>query len=228
MFRRRKDGEPVEGDAAHLDAIDPDADGDGAGADVGPAMPLEGGPRDAADVDLAAAAPLVDFGALLVPGIDGMEVRVDADEAGNLIAVTVVIEESAVQMSAFAAPRSGGIWDDIRAEIAAAVVESGGTARDESGRFGAELVADVPVTLPDGATSTEPMRFVGADGPRWFVRGLISGRAATDRSAALAIEDVFAGVLVNRGDHAAPPREPLVLTLPAEAQIPDDGTPGAG
>jgi hypothetical protein len=186
-------------------------------------------PRDVADSDVDPGQPLVNFGALRVPGVDGMQVRVDADEAGNLIAVTVMIEDTAIQMSAFAAPRSGGIWDEVRDEIAQSINESGGTAHDEPGPFGPELVAQVPVTQPDGSSSLEAMRFVGGDGPRWFARGLITGPGAVDRVQAAAVEDLFAGVLVDRGDYAAPPREPLVLTLPPEvAQAAQEQEPDAG
>jgi len=234
MFRRHKSGEdgqaPTEATADATSGDMGDAPTDGATQQelaVAPAGPVGGtGPRDVSDPAIDPDAPRVDFGALRVPGVDGMEVRVDADEAGNLIAVTVVIDETAIQMSAFAAPRSGAVWDEIRGEISQAIIDAGGSAHDEPGRFGPELVADVVVTLPDGKNATEPMRFVGSEGPRWFVRGLISGRGAHDRAAARSVEDLFAGLIVDRGDHAAPPREPLPLTLPAEASLSpeDDGS----
>jgi hypothetical protein len=216
------DGSDVSRDAGSDEASEASPEGSPhAPASVHPGLPS--GPRDASDPDLDPEQPRINFGALLVPGVDGMQVRVDADEAGNLIAVTVMIEETAIQMSAFAAPRSGGVWDDVRTEIAQSINESGGKAHDETGRFGSELLAQVPVTQPDGSSSLEAMRFVGGDGPRWFARGLITGPGAHDRTQAGPIEDLFAGVVVDRGDHAAPPREPLVLTLPPEvAQAVDE------
>jgi hypothetical protein len=213
-FGRHQD----EDDQSHESDETADAGSEEA-ADAGPAV----GPRDASDPEVDPDQPRINFGALLVPGVDGMQVRVDADEAGNLIAVTVMIEETAIQMSAFAAPRSGGVWDEIRGEIAESINQSGGNAHDEPGRFGPELLAQVPVTQPDGTSSLEAMRFVGGEGPRWFARGLITGPGAHDRTQAGAIEDLFSGVVVDRGDHAAPPREPLVLTLPPEvAQAVDE------
>jgi hypothetical protein len=62
------------------------------------------------------------------------------------------------------------------------------------------------------------LRFLGADGPRWFLRGMISGPAATDASLARLLEDIFADVVVVRGDHAAAPETPLEIQLPDGAR----------
>jgi hypothetical protein len=223
-FRHRSDDETSDAEpSVDVDAADPsDVEREPSGP---PATTTGEGPRDASDPAVDPAAPRIDFGALRVPGIDGMQVRVDADEAGNLIAVTVLAEETSIQVSAFAAPRTGGLWDEVRAEIARAIVDAGGHAREEPGRFGTELVAEVPLDEPAGAL--DPLRFVGADGPRWFARGLIGGPGAHDRSRATLVEEIFAGLVVDRGDHAAPPREPLPLTLPPEiAAAVDEGTEG--
>jgi hypothetical protein len=221
-FRRGKDDEDaVLDDSAQDVAADDHGGGDAAVARAEDAA----GPRDITDPEVDESAPRIDFGALKVPGIDGMQVRVDADEAGNLIAVTVMVEETSIQVSAFAAPRSGGLWDEVRGEIARAIVDAGGKAREEPGRFGTELVADVPLDEPKGAF--DALRFVGADGPRWFARGLIGGAGAHDRSQGAQVEEIFAGLVVDRGDHAAPPREPLPLTLPPEiAASVEDAAPG--
>ena len=59
---------------------------------------------------------------------------------------------------------------------------------------------------------------MGADGPRWFLRGLISGPAATDAELARPFEDIFSDVVVVRGEHAEPQRKPLDIRLPDEAR----------
>ena len=46
------------------------------------------------------------------------------------------------------APRSEGIWAEIRAEIAAGITRQGGTADEVPGAFGRELLARVPVRTP--------------------------------------------------------------------------------
>ncbi len=51
-------------------------------------------------------------------------------------------------------------------------------------------------------------RFIGVDGPRWFLRGVIAGEAAVDPGAAAQVEDLFRSIVVVRGidaDAAARP-----------------------
>ena len=62
------------------------------------------------------------------------------------------------------------------------------------------------------------VRFVGVDGPRWFLRGLFTGPAAARRRPAGLLEEVFSQVVVVRGEHPVPPREILELQLPPEAR----------
>ena len=46
---------------------------------------------------------------------------------------------------------------------------------------------------------------------------MISGPAASRPEIAAPLEQVFANVVVARGDHPAPPRDMLEIRLPAEA-----------
>ena len=141
-----------------------------------------------------------------------MELRLELEEESqNVVGVTAVLGESAVQLQAFAAPRSEGIWDDIRAEIAASITAQGGTADKTSGPLGNELRAQMPSQDPSGRTVFSPMRFVGVDGPRWFLRAVLSGPAAHDDHAASTLLEVVRATVVVRGDEAMAPRELLAL-----------------
>ncbi|MBO3103577.1 DUF3710 domain-containing protein [Cellulomonas sp. zg-ZUI168] len=171
------------------------------------------GPRDASEVD--DDLPRVDLGAILVPGVPGMELRMEIDKASDVVsAASILLDGSSLQVQAFAAPRTEGIWDEIRAEIAESVTQQGGSADDLPGPFGRELLARLPIRTPEGRTGHRPARFIGADGPRWFVRGVVTGRAAVDPAAAKALEDLFAGIVVVRGTEARAPRDLLTLRLP--------------
>ena len=174
------------------------------------------GPWDVSEVDDPAVGR-VSLGALWIPGRPGLEVRVEADQnTGAVIAVVLVLGSSAVQVQPFAAPRSEGIWSDVRAEIRAGITRDGGTADDVDGPFGPELRTNVPTKRPDGAAATQRARFIGVDGPRWFLRGVLTGDAAVDDDAAAELLDVFRDVVVVRGGDAMAPREPIPLRLPAQ------------
>jgi len=63
----------------------------------------------------------LDLGSLQIPAIEGVEVRVQANPDGAVEQVVLVDGDSALQLGVFAAPRSEGIWDEVRAEMAAKV-----------------------------------------------------------------------------------------------------------
>lgn len=164
------------------------------------------------------AGPRVDLGALRLPGVHGMELRMEIDKkSGTVTAVGVTVDGSTLQMQAFAAPRTDGIWDEIREEIGESVKKQGGAVDDVPGPFGRELLARLPVRTPEGRTGHRPARFVGVDGPRWFLRGVITGRAAVDEEAGATLEDLFRRTVVVRGTEARAPRDLLALTLPGQA-----------
>jgi hypothetical protein len=183
------------------------------------------GPFDAADID--GDDGRLDLGGLRIMGVAGMELRLEVDEeAGQVVGATAVIGDSAVQLQAFAAPKTMGIWEDIRAEIAESVVAQGGTADEQRGVLGTELRTRMPSAGPDGRTVFAPARFTGVDGPRWFLRAVFSGRAAIDDEAAEPLVQVVRNAVVVRGDAAMAPRELLPLQLP-EQLTPDDGETAA-
>jgi len=187
-----------------------------------------GGPWDVDDAPVG--APRVDLGAILLPAVQGMELRMEIDKAtGAVSAAAVSVAGSTLQIQAFAAPRTEGIWDDIRAEIAESVIKQGGSADDLPGPFGRELLARLPVRTAEGRTGHRPARFIGADGPRWFVRGVVTGKAAVDPAAAEAIERVFGDIVVVRGTEACAPRDLLPLRIPGErpAIVPEGAEPSA-
>ena len=95
---------------------------------------------------------------------------------------------------------------------------SGGRSLESEGPFGTELMAQVPAEPGQPASGMRLVRFVGIDGPRWFVRGLFTGPAADGGEQAELLEEVLRDVVVVRGEHPVPPREILELRLPPEAR----------
>ncbi|RMI04675.1 DUF3710 domain-containing protein [Cellulomonas triticagri] len=227
LFRRGAKGRTAEDETATgTDAVEDTADTatDAAEAPAEVAQPATAGPVDRSagpwdESEDVPAGPRVDLGALRLPGVHGMELRMEIDKkSGTVTAVGVTLDGSTLQMQAFAAPRTDGIWDEIREEIGASVGKQGGAVDDVPGPFGRELLARLPVRTPEGRTGHRPARFVGVDGPRWFLRGVITGRAAVDEEAATRLEDLFRRTVVVRGTEARAPRDLLALTLPGNAE----------
>jgi hypothetical protein len=210
VFRRRRqqDAQAVPEDQETWDEPVGEEAGETAGDATG--EPRRG-PWDATG-DVPEAERL-DFGSLQVPVAEGFEIQLNiAEDQGPLI--VVVRGDSSLQLQAFAAPKSGGLWDDVRQEITTAVGQAGGSSQQADGPFGAELRARVPAETG----GLQPIRFIGVDGPRWFLRGVLTGPAAQHPAAAAPFEELFAGVVVVRGDHPVPPRDLLEIQLPEAAR----------
>jgi hypothetical protein len=176
--------------------------------------------RDAPDDGLAR----IDLGALRVPVRPGMEMRLDMNETQQVVAITLVTRDGQMQLGVFAAPRNEGIWDDVRREIRDSIASQRGQAKDrDDGPFGTELVGTLK-----GDAGNSPVRFLGVDGPRWFLRGMLLGQAATESSKARPFEEAFRNTVVVRGGSPLPVREPVPLQLPREAAEQLEGLAEAG
>jgi Protein of unknown function (DUF3710) len=167
--------------------------------------------------------PRVDLGALRLPARPGTELRVDLNQQQKVVGATLRSGDSLLQISAFAAPRAAGIWDEVRADLARNASGQGASLKEVEGPFGTELAGTVmaaPPARPEEPAPTpvrRPARFLGVDGPRWFLRAMITGPAAADPEAAAVLEDVFRDIVVVRGTEPMPVREQLPMTLPPQA-----------
>ncbi len=180
------------------------------------------GPWDEADAP-EDGLPRIDLGSLRLPALAGTELRVDVNAQQKVVGATLRAGDSMLQVSAFAAPRATGIWDDVRADLARSASGQGGSLTEVEGPFGPELAGSVLAAAPAqpgqpaAAPVRRPARFLGVDGPRWFLRGMISGPAGADPAAARQLEEVFRQIVVVRGTEPMPVREQLPLTLPPQA-----------
>ncbi|MGH3471898.1 MAG: DUF3710 domain-containing protein [Nocardioidaceae bacterium] len=161
----------------------------------------------------------VDLGGLVVKGVEGLELRLQIDEASSMVAAVLLAgPTSGLELRAFAAPTSGGIWDEVRADIAAEAGRHGGTATEQDGEFGTELKVIVQVQTPDGQHGTQTSRIVGVEGPRWLLRGTFLGQSAEEADPGGPVESAFRDVIVVRGDEPMSPREMLPMRMPLDAQ----------
>jgi len=174
------------------------------------------GPLDESEAN--AVRPYVDLGGVKILPRPDLHLRLEVEEASKrVVAVGLDYSGSTLQIQPFAAPRSSGLWHEIRQQIIDQVNTQGGTTKVSDGTFGPEIFAEIPVA---GGKPNEKRiaRFVGVDGPRWFLRGVIAGEALTNPDAASKIEDLFRSIVVIRGNTPMPPRDLIPLHMPATGE----------
>jgi len=215
---RRKSAEPA---SVADDADDVLEGADTSGASGLPAdVPAPAGPWDADELpEELAAVERVDLGSIALAPFPGRELRLQVDEASGAVqAALLASDEGALELRAFAAPRNGDLWSEVRPQLAADVQRRGGQVAEREGRWGPELLCQLGVQLPDGQSGTQVSRIIGINGPRWLLRATLLGRPAVDDEYAQSWEDGLTDVVVRRGDGAMPVGEALPLTLPPQAQ----------
>lgn len=177
------------------------------------------GPWDVSEVPAVPDVERLDLGSLLVTPTAGIDVQAQADQStGTVTQLTLHRPDAMVQVQPYAAPRSGGMWADVRSQIAASINSSGGLVEVAEGPFGPELRAQVKPS--DGSAGLQPARFCGIEGPRWFLRAVFLGAAARSGEAAEALEAMVRSLVVVRGSEAMPVGAPIPIRLPRTAEEP--------
>ena len=171
------------------------------------------GPFD--DSEANPVRPYIDLGGIKILPREGLNLRLEVEEQSKrIVAVGLDYADSSLQVQPFAAPRTGGLWDETRVQLRDQVKAQGGRVEEREGALGKELLAEVPATAAEGS-GLRLARFIGIDGPRWFLRGVIGGAGASDPEAAAKIEDLFRSIVVVRGGSPMPPRDLIPLKMPA-------------
>ncbi len=171
------------------------------------------GPFD--DSEANPVRPYIDLGGIKILPREGLNLRLEVEEQSKrIVAVGLDYADSSLQVQPFAAPRSGGLWDETRVQLRDQVKAQGGRVEEREGPLGKELLAEVPAAANEGS-ELRLARFIGIDGPRWFLRGVIGGAAASDVEAAAKVEDLFRSIVVVRGGAPMPPRDLIPLKMPA-------------
>jgi len=178
------------------------------------------GPWDSTERSPGDDESYIDLGPLLVRVREGLEVQLPADgNAGEIGSVVLVAESAALELRAFAATRSGGLWDEVRDDLILEVARLDGECEQVEGIFGPELLVKVKVDLPNGEKGFQPSRIVGIEGPRWLLRATFLGDAGLNPSDEGLLIDTLRDVIVQRGPEPRIPRESLLLTVPSDATL---------
>ena len=164
---------------------------------------------------------LLDCGALRIPVLDAATLQFTVDRTRDLVLGAVyILGDSALQLQVFAAPKSRGIWADVRADMISSIASQGGSSREGHGDYGTEIRAQMPI---EGHRSINPVRYVGIDGSRWLLRATLTGKAAVDDDASRALLHlVLDDTVVVRGNAAFPPRDILPLSIPKAGPVKEE------
>ncbi|WP_298036411.1 DUF3710 domain-containing protein [uncultured Microbacterium sp.] len=178
-----------------------------------PANRATDGPFDESEAN--PVRPYIDLGGIKILPREGLNLRLEVEEQSKrIVAVGLDYEGSSLQVQPFAAPRTLGLWHETRMQLIDQVRQQGGRVQEREGALGQELLAEVPGPASEGS-QLRLARFIGVDGPRWFLRGVINGAAASDPAAAEKVEDLFRSIVVVRGGTPMPPRDLIPLKMPA-------------
>lgn len=185
-----------------------------------PADRRTAGPLDVNEVQ--GVKPYVDFGSLRIPSRENLAMRLEVEESTQrIVAVSMDFAGSSLQLQAFAAPKNEGVWHEIRTQMRESLAAQGGETEERIGSLGPELIAKIPLNDESGKQAGHRLaKFIGVDGPKWFLRGVVGGAALNDGRAAADIDDLFRSVVVVRGDVPLPPKDLLPLTIPGGTVAP--------
>ena len=195
---------PAEGGAPSLDAP----------CDLTPQATEALGPYS--DGESPQGSQFLDLGALRIPLITGLQVFPVQDAHGNILAIEIVSAAAQMQLSPFAMQRSGGLWEEIREELAEQLKAQEYQIFPLPGPFGEAILAR---PIPGGKSCGEgafPLLLWGIEGDRWFLRVIVRGQAAEDENARVGLLEVLHGMEVVRDDQAKVPGELLPIELPPE------------
>lgn len=168
----------------------------------------------------------LDLGAVLLKAVSGVNVRLELDPRDRVPrAVNMDFAGGSVQVQVFTAPKSSGLWDEVRAELVAGLRRDGGEPTVSDGPLGMQVNARFAGLTPTGEDGFRLARFVGIDGPRWFLRCVYTGDAALPGPTAEVLDDAVRGLVVVRGQDPHPPRDLLPLTIPEDAEVHPAGAP---
>ena len=161
------------------------------------------------------APEYVDLGCLQIPLQPDLEIQVDVDTETNLIvSISLLLPHTVASVQVFAAATYEDAWPSVRDAITEGLAQQHVESSVELGTFGTEIRCVMPTQNEDGSTVVQPVRFVGIDGPRWFLRATIGGDAAVFDEAKAKMDAILASLIVVRGDHAMAPGERLEFKFP--------------
>lgn len=186
----------------------------------------EDGPFDYEEVDLgddeadlrAHGMRRVAYGPLIVTQPEDVRIQLQGDpKTKEVFSLLAHHEGSGLEVALFAAPRSGGLAEELREDIVEEASQKAGNAETAQGPFGVEVRRVLPLEGPEGEQLFHVSRIWLVEGPRWLLRGTLMGKAALVEGAKPPADffvEFFRNLVVRRDDEARSPGELIHLALP--------------
>ena len=192
---------PVASAAAGVEAL---TDYDPVGGSTGP---FDGDNVDIEDFDFSDFSNVtLNLGSIRVPLPKESQVQVEMGEQGPKM-VHVVTRYGRITPVAFAAPRTGGLWEESSEEIIAGMRAEGMPVEIQQGPWGQEIV---------GTGSNGVIRIIGVEGPRWLYRVTLAAPTGSEDQLAEIGRETIARSFVYRGEDPILAGNSLQVVLPAQ------------
>ena len=169
--------------------------------------PFDGDNVEIEDFDFSDFSDVtLNLGSVRVPLPKESQVQVEMGEQGPKM-VHVVTRHGRITPVAFAAPRTGGLWEQSTEEIIQGMRSEGMPVEVQQGPWGKEIV---------GTGSNGVIRIIGVEGPRWLYRVTLAAPAGSEQALAETGREIVARSFVYRGEDPVLAGNSLQVVLPAQ------------
>ena len=169
--------------------------------------PFDGDSVEIEDFDFTDFSDVtLNLGSVRIPMPKGSQVQVEMGEQGPKM-VHIVTEFGRLTPVAFAAPRTGGLWEESSEEIGEGMRSEGMPMHFEEGPWGREVV---------GEGTNGMVRIIGVEGPRWLYRVTLAAPTGREEQLAQLGREVVARSFIYRGQDAILSGNSLPVTLPQQ------------
>lgn len=148
----------------------------------------------------------LNLGSVRVPLPLKSQVQVEMGQTGPKM-VHIVTAQGRATPVAFAAPRTGGMWQSSSEEIAQGMRAEGMPVHFETGPWGREIV---------GTGENGVIRIIGVEGPRWLYRVTLASPHGKEDEMAEVGREIVARSFIYRGEDPILAGNSLPVILPAQ------------
>lgn len=174
---------------------------------AGSTGPFDGDVVEIEDFDFSDFSDVtLNLGSMRIPMPKESQVQVEMGEEGPKM-VHIVTRHGRFTPVAFAAPRTGGMWEQSSEEIIEGMRSEGMPVTVEQGPWGREIV---------GTGNNGVIRILGIEGPRWLYRATLAAPTGHEDDLAELGRQIIARSFVYRGEDPILAGNSLPVVLPQQ------------